>query len=193
MIISAPVLRRRGVEPASPPVREATNTMMGVEVEVLLEAAYNGPNHKSLGVCLVGSTIRIAGGSYADWLIDQGYVRRVVSAPAVHSSPQDVLAKRTETGNPLAVPTRTVVAEDGNDATPPKFEELNADGWQVLLDAGISATQAKAVWDAGFTSKDQIALSFDQYGCAKLIDVPQIGLNSAQKLVRWAGRDPQAV
>ena len=53
----------------------------GATVRVLVESIYNGPGHKSIGRCAVGSIVTVAGGWYVQSLIKDGLVTRDLGAP----------------------------------------------------------------------------------------------------------------
>lgn len=49
--------------------------LSGLMVIVVVAGRYNGPNHKSLGDCEAGQQIVISPGPYAEYLLEQGFVR----------------------------------------------------------------------------------------------------------------------
>jgi len=54
-----------------------------MRVRVLVDGVYNGPGHRSLGVCRVGDVIEVQGGTYADSLIADGFVEPYVEPAAI--------------------------------------------------------------------------------------------------------------
>lgn len=54
-----------------------------MRVRVLVDGVYNGPGHRSLGVCRAGDVIEVQGGAYADSLIADGFVEPYVEPKTV--------------------------------------------------------------------------------------------------------------
>lgn len=186
MIIKAPAIIRRSSssEPEVQRVKGATVT--GLDVIVIVEAIYNGPNNKSLGVCKPDQRITVAGGPYGQSLIDSGLVRRAgdEAPPAVSAPEPDIVAVENTAQTAVALQNALTQLAESNTVAEPD------DGYLVFTDA-VSATIARKVWDAGFRDKEGIAESYTLYGTAKLTEISGVGLNSAIKLVRWAGLDPE--
>lgn len=155
--------------------------MSGTEVIVLVEGVYNGPHHKALGLCTVGQRIRTASGAYTQSLLASGLValpgREPVAPPSEPPPPVVENPSAPMTLESVSLQSEAVVEDTG---------------YQALQEAGINKTVAKLVYDAGFRTKADIAATYDAYGTARLTEIPGVGLNSAIKLLRWAGIDPGA-
>ena len=66
--------------------------LSGLMVIVVVAGRYNGPNHKSLGDCETGQQIVISPGPYAEYLLEQGFVRLPGEALTPESEPMLVEA-----------------------------------------------------------------------------------------------------
>lgn len=140
----------------------------GAEVEVLVAGRYNGPNHKALPYVEKGEIICIATGAYLASLLADGRVRLA-----------DDLLPVTE----IAPPTDTSSPQE----TPNSPADLPGDH-TFLLEAGLTERQARAVYDAGFTSALAIQQSEAAAGIDGLVSIKGIGEQTARLLIDWANR-----
>lgn len=167
----------------------------GEEVIVLKRTAYNGPNHKSIGVKEPGDIIRVAVGPYLDFLLQHEYVRR--TADVVEGKPL-VEEKKPVAPEPVAPepvapiqpePTEPIVIPEPEPESEPTDTSGNADDaedWTVFSEV-VGERMAKTLWDAGFHSKADIVASYEKHDLVELVALPRIGESKAKELVKWAG------
>lgn len=75
---------------------------VGVEVVILQDGRYNGPDHNTLGECKAGDVVTIAGGEYYAFLKNREMVISVADAESTLSTEESVGDKE-----PVPEPTPT--------------------------------------------------------------------------------------
>lgn len=113
MIVTPPTNKKW--QPDEPKPVEV-ETVDGLEVIVVVPGAYNGTNHKSLGMCKAGDRIVISPGTYADYLLENG----LVTLPGGDASPVDsgLLSALVEEAS--STETSATLEEAGTEAEPEK-------------------------------------------------------------------------
>lgn len=150
-----------------------TSAAEGREVMVLAAGVYNGPNNKSLGWCEASAVIRVAVGAYADSLIRDGLVAAYDSNAPVADDDLDL---QPEPAN--------AALETPEPAPEPPVEPMP---WRAFLEAGLTEKAARAVWEGGCHTADDILGKWAEAGLEGLTTLPGVGSASARKLVVWAG------
>ncbi|MCB0048954.1 MAG: helix-hairpin-helix domain-containing protein [Caldilinea sp.] len=154
--------------------RAMEHAAAGAEVEVLVEGVYNSPKHKALPWADAGDVIRVATGPYLQALLADGLVKLTTdTAPA---------QQQTAEPSPVSVGAGTSPAEEA-----PVLAEAQ-ESYEFLLGAGLGDRLARAVYDAGFTSKLAIQQSVLAAGLEGLTAVKGIGPQTAQNLADWANQ-----
>ena len=123
----------------------------GIRVRVLVEAQYNGPDHKNLpgGPSSVGSEIVIAGGDYAHGLREMGFVA-FANTNDERALLEEELAQIQASLNALDL-EHTVVQELTNEQEAENRPDQQAGG--QLNVQGQEADQAKSVTRRGRGAK----------------------------------------
>lgn len=132
----------------------------GVEVVILVEARYNGPDHKLISeeALKPGEIVVIAGGDYYEYLKSQEMVISVADAQKLQPEAQ---------GEAQADETIT--------------DHKNPDDWKFLVEGGVSEAQAQMLFTAGITSKEKVV----EVGAETLVEMG-VSKSKATALVKWA-------
>jgi hypothetical protein len=162
--------------------QQVATVKTGVLVVVLKAAKYNGPNHKTLGHKEPGDVISIPVDAL-DFLVAEGFVQPYSETEppmpdlgALSPSPDTVTDGLEKLIDTLAPPT-------------PEPSSLDPDGWKVFKQAGLTDRQAQALYDAGLSSKEDLADLLEVEGEEKLNAVNGITDAAVRKLVAWVKAD----
>lgn len=185
-----------------------------VLVKVIVPSIYNGPNNKSLGRQPKGAIIYVAAGAYADSLIADGLVELAPAPAATRISsdnsdktlpkPQgdESVAASTESagdsvrtdldvilayGRTGETPISPSAAIPGDEDAEPSEPPLTAA--QVYDGAGVTARVASLLFDAGFTSKEQLLASYEANGYDEITGVKGVGQSTAVRVLAWARQE----
>lgn len=124
----------------------------GVEVEVIVDGKYNGPDHRAQ-TAEVGDVIFVAGGMYAESLIEDGYVKLPTpEAPSIEdeeeeppvADPLDVAAAVAELASVSGI--GKVTAKKLVDAGITSIQKLNEADTAVVAEAASVTLEKAGAW-----------------------------------------------
>ena len=175
--------------------QENLKQLAGVPVVVIQAVRLNGPDNKTLGLCEVGSVVRVRASS-VDNLVRDGFV---LPYDATLENLDESELPSTEEIVPSELPSTEEIVPEATvtaaavqiDRAPvaPADDSVDENGWLILMDAGVSESQAQSLYNAGVTSKDDLRAIVADEGPEVLTQVKGIGKVAADKLIAWLGTE----